>query len=321
MIYSTPWEHAGTVAVLWLALVLILSGSLVLAPFARAEEKETITWSIIDLPPFHFVAGPNAGNGPADKLMHLMQDRLPQYNHQIEIFPNLIRSTERLEQGACMCGSIYWYCPPGHPIRNQRAYSMPTALSLESHLVIRQRDRHLFGEIVSFEELLHNQELIFGHPAGRAYSPRLDAVLNAYLGVESYLTFSPKRQMDVFLPKSNIYVRTGDDVGVGLMKMLVTGRIDYLVSFPFITAYLTEQGIEIAIIPIAELRDTPPLMTAFACSPTETGRQVIEAINAILKNERNTPEYRMMIEPFVVPKEREEEYWKLYDEQLLTVFK
>ena len=77
---------------------------------------------------------------------------------------------------------------------------------------------------------------------------------------------------------------------------------------------------DIAMIPIAELRDTPPLMTAFACSPTEEGRQVIEAINAILKIERNTLEYRAMIESFVVPKEREDEYWKLYEEQLLTVF-
>ena len=71
MIYPTPWKYAGTVAGLWLAIMVV--NSLALPLFAQAQEKETITWSIIDLPPFHFVTGPNAGTGPADKLMHSSQ--------------------------------------------------------------------------------------------------------------------------------------------------------------------------------------------------------------------------------------------------------
>jgi len=197
---------------------------------------------------------------------------------------------------------------------------MPIALFFATHLVIRQRDRHLFGEAVSFEDLLHNQDLIFGHIAGIAYPQQLEEILSAYLGVENYHAFSPKEQMDLFLSKPNIYVRTGDDMVTGLFKMLVTERVDYLVAPPFTIAYLATQGMEFAMIPIAELHDTPANMFAFICSPTEEGQQVIEEINAILKIERDTPEYRAMMEWFVVPKEREEEYWKLYEEQLLTVF-
>lgn len=124
----------------------------------------------------------------------------------------------------------------------------------------------------------------------------------------------------MFESKSNIYVRTGEDMLDGLLKMLTTERVDYLVYSPVTTSYLAKQGVDIAMVPIAELRDTPTGMLAFACSPTEEGRQVVEAINAILKTERDTPEYRAMMEWFVEPKEREDEYWKLYQEQLLTVF-
>jgi hypothetical protein len=92
------------------------------------------------------------------------------------------------------------------------------------------------------------------------------------------------------------------------------------VLHPFATAYIVNQGVDIATVSIAELRETSINMFAFLCSPTEEGRQVIEEINAILKTERDTPEYRAIMEWFVEPKEREEEYWKLYEEQLLTVF-
>lgn len=316
--HTTEWKHVNTIAGLWLAIMVV--SSLALPPSVQAQEKEMITWGIVDLPPAHFVTGPNAGTGPADQLIQLMQDRLTQYAHQIEVFPNFARSTKSIDQGTRVCASLYRHWPMGHPARDRRAYSMPTVLFFANHLVIRQRDRHLFGETVSFEDLLHNQDLIFGHPAGRAYPPQLEAILNAYLGVETRQTFSPKERLDLFKAKSNIYVRTGEDMLAGLLKMLTTERVDYLVYSPATTSYLAKQGVDIAMIPIAELRDTPTGMLAFACSPTEEGRQVIEEINAILKVERDTPEYRAMMEWFVEPKEREDEYWKLYEEQLLTVF-
>ncbi len=297
-----------TIGRLWLTLVLILPGSLVQAPFARAQEKETITWGVMDIPPSHIVTGPNAGTGPADQLMQLMQDRLPQYDHQIEVIPNGARLAQSVDAGTRVCTSIGWYFPLGHPARDKLEHSMPTGLFFASHVVVRRSDRHLFGETVSFRELLHNQDLIFGHCAGCSYPPQLEEILSAYLGVEFFLALSPKRQMDLFLSKSNIYVRTGEDMVAGLLKMLVTGRIDYLATPPFITTYLTKQGMDIAMIPIAELRETPASMFAFICSPTEEGRQVIEEINAILRIERNTAEYRAMMEWLVEPKEREEEY-------------
>ena len=135
-----------TISRLWLILVLILPGSLVLAPFARAQEKETITWGIMDIPPCHIVTGPNAGTGPADQLIRLMQDRLTQYDHQIEIIPNLARLAQSVDDGTRVCSSIGWHLPPGHPARDKRPHSMPTTLFFTSHIVIRQSAQHLFGE-------------------------------------------------------------------------------------------------------------------------------------------------------------------------------
>ena len=167
--HTTKWKHVDTIAGLWLAIMVV--SSLVLPPSAQAQEKGTITWGIVDLPPSHFVTGPDAGAGPADQLIQLMQDRLAQYGHPIAVFPNFARSTKSIAQGTRVCASLYRHWPMGHPARDRRAYSMPTILFFANHLVIRQRDRHLFGETVSFEDLLHNQDLIFGHPAGRRLSP------------------------------------------------------------------------------------------------------------------------------------------------------
>jgi uncharacterized protein (TIGR02285 family) len=102
--------------------------------------------------------------------------------------------------------------------------------------------------------------------------------------------------------------------------MLAAGRVDYLLLSPSPIVYLSEVlGLQnqFAMIP---LKETPRMgLFAFICPNTEWGHQVIDDINGVLKTARSTPEYRKLLKWYVVPKEQEEEYWKLYEEQVLPV--
>ena len=53
--------------------------------------KDTITWMIWDLPPNFILNGPQKGKGYQDTRLKMIQERLPQYNHQMQVM-NLNRA-------------------------------------------------------------------------------------------------------------------------------------------------------------------------------------------------------------------------------------
>ena len=122
---------------------------------------------------------------------------------------------------------------------------------------------------ISLENLLRNDELIAGASIGR-YSSEINILFKKHAQQEK-------------LVKNNNYD--------GLIQMLLTGRIDFLVEYPPIITYSKKSHGSTTLtksMAITELGDDKFLAVYFACPKNDWGKKVITQINiALLKESQN----------------------------------
>ncbi|MBW1782229.1 MAG: TIGR02285 family protein [Deltaproteobacteria bacterium] len=277
-----------------LMLFLLTGGSL-----ADQGKGDTITWLILDLPPFFVTKGPDKGRGIADEIQQMVSDRLDGYRSHSRV-ANASRIARELREDTCVCFAGEFYGNPDF------LTSVPTIALLPHAIIVRKEDAHRLGDgkKVSLERLLQHEDLIFGTAKGRLYGPELDPILRKHRGA------------------THIYMRSGKDTLDGLLGMLLKRRVDYLIEYPVSLRYAAKRaGIEdrIAMILIEENAGAPPIRGAIRCPDTEWGRRTIQEINKVLLEIRSSPQYRKIIRDWAVPPGREGEYWQMYQNQILNV--
>jgi uncharacterized protein (TIGR02285 family) len=280
-------------------LVLIGIFLLPMPCLARCEAEDLITWLILDLPPLFQTKGPHKEKGLADQIQKMVADQLKGYR-SVSRVANASRIAKELKGDACVCFAGEFYGNPDF------LTSIPTIAMLPHKLIVRKSDVSMYGDSksVSLDKLLQNKDLIFGTASDRLYGPELDAVLTKHKGAK------------------NIYRRSSVDALEGLMGMMLKARVDYLIEYPVIVNYAARTaGVEdkIAIIDIEENSNAPPIRGAIRCTNTEWGRKVLKQVNKILLNIRPLPKYREIIAEWAIPSGAEKTYWKIYEDQVLSV--
>ena len=280
--YSFPCRSVGTTGIklgcsLFLALLLLLSSFQLPA---GAEEPETITWLVLDLPPLFITKGPDAGNGIADRIQKMIIKGLKGRHCETRV-ANASRIAKELNQDSKVCFAGEFYGNPAF------LTSIPTIVLPPHNLIVLKENAHLFGDgdRVSLRTLLQNEKLIFGTAENRLYGPELDAVLKEYAGAK------------------NIYARSGKDTLEGLLGMLDKKRVHYIIEYPVSIRYAAEKaGIweRLAIIPIEENAGALPVRGAVRCPDTPWGHRLIKEINEVLLKIRPTAEYRKIIKDWIV---------------------
>jgi uncharacterized protein (TIGR02285 family) len=277
-----------------LVVFLLLSRSM-----AEQTNGDTITWLVLDLPPFFLTKGSDKGKGIADQIQQMVCERLKGYRSRTQA-ANASRIARELREDKCVCFAGEFYGNPDF------VTSAPTIALLPHNVIVRKKDAHLFGDgkKISLKELLQNKGLILGTAKDRLYGPELDAVLKRHAG------------------SAHIYRRSGNDTLDGLLGMLLKGRVDYLIEYPVSIRYAAKrEGVEdrIAMISIEENSGAPLIRGAIRCPDTEWGRRAIRDINKVLLELRPSPQYRNIIQDWAVPPGKEAEYWKSYEDQILNV--
>ena len=277
-------------AILFLLPARVLSGG---------ERENSIKWFILDLPPLFITKGPDMGKGFGDQIQKMVSERLDGYRSYYKV-ANASRIAKSLNEDECVCFAGEFYGNPDF------LTSVPTIVLMPHNIIVRKKDLHLFGDgnSVSLKRMLQKKNLILGTARDRLYGHELDVVLKEHAGGK------------------NIYRRSGKDTLEGLLGMLIKGRVDYLIEYPVSIKYAARRlGVsnKIATITIEENVDAPPIRGAIRCPDTEWGRKVINDINKILVKIRALPEYRKVIKDWAVPPGKEEEYWKIYEKQVLNV--
>jgi uncharacterized protein (TIGR02285 family) len=283
--------------IFYLPFFFFFAGSFHLA--VAAEEPETVTWLLLDLPPLFIIEGPDAGSGIADRVQKMIGNALKGRLFETRV-ANASRIAKELSEDRKVCFAGEFYGDPAF------LTSLPTIALPPHNLIILKENAHLFGngEKVSLKSLLENRELIFGTAKNRLYGPELDEILRQYAGSE------------------NIYARSGKDTLEGLLGMLDKKRVHYLIEYPVSIRYAAiNAGIwdRLKVIPIQENAEAPFIRGAVRCSDTSWGRQLIGEINEVLRMIRTTPEYRRIMEDWIVDSGNEKDYWKIHESQVLEV--
>ena len=228
--------------------------------------QDTIRWRVTDWPPGYITHGPYKNQGTFDSIIHFLSKRMPAYQHTT-VEMTFKRLVAEMKKGANVC---YVSATP-KPFADM---SVIDVIELPHKIFIRKdKWRYLENkEIVSLDQLLADRRLKAGVSFSR-YSPTLNSILEQHRGQENVID----------VPNY-----------MNLIKMLFSGRIDYLIEYSSVINYyertLNKEGI-VTGIAIRETRDEPYLAGHVACPATEWGRTVIERVNRVLRRGRTSPAY------------------------------
>lgn len=268
-------------------LLRLLQASLALAFVAmpahaqvQPTEAEPLRWLVRDVPPyFSYVDGKqpqrpsDLQNGEIDGFLRLLIGHLPQYRHEFfdAGFPRFEAMVR--QQGQTLCSALHVRTPE----RLDWLYFThlyPPLFSRQIHLIVRRESWPKFealGNTVQLADVLAQTKLEGLLPRGRAYGPKIDALLQARAEQA---------------PKTIVAAK-----GMHLLAMLRAGRMDYTLDYPAtVDEFLRSAGpgSELLKIPLAEARST--LVATLACSRTPEGKRQIEAIDLAVRKLAQDPQ-------------------------------
>lgn len=257
--------------------VLALVALLLSCHSIASTAKPVLNWAISTAPPFHIVGGPFDQQGLCDQLLSSIQKQLPETEHQIALMPQT-RIHQALNKREKLCFPCMIHrSQPTHTA----VFSNPTHWYRPQGVITREAlARHFtqqFGSPLILKKLLEVQTFKLGLAAGRRYG-ELEPLLDPY--------------------RKNGVIRSGDDSPVALLKMIQSGRIDFMLDYDIILTYLNktapEQAKGLVYVPIAEL--SKPIAGAIGCTNSDWGRQQIELINPVISKVQADPNFRQSLE-------------------------
>ncbi len=264
-----------------------------------AQEKNTIIWIQNDFPPVWISEGPSKGTGGGDLIQKLLMEKLKGYNHFIRR-ANVSRLKIMMKNGEKVCACAKFKTPDREKIMyfNQ----IPSSFILSNGIITLKEKRLLFGNDfkMSLANTLKNKNLRLGITQDRKYGGQIDQILKLNKGT------------------ANIYERVGLDNTEGLLNMLLTSRLDYILGYDWELQYMLKQSMSpqkadsLIFLPIQEIK--PYLISYIACSKTEWGRSVLGKIDEILREETPKEHYIEIWEQWMSNKKL---YRKLYKEFFL----
>lgn len=241
----------------WLPIIL-----LALLP-AAGQAQETLHWLLRDLPPSTIFAGPQQGQGALDRLMPLLIERMPQYDHVL-VRVNRARSTQMLKEHPSSCDpTLMWTAERAKSI----AFSIPVFLLPSSGLIVRASDMPRMDAFIDdgqidLPRLLNARGLKVGVVARRSYGSVVDEMLR-------------------HSPPDVLTSHYGDEAVGSLLQMERLGRLHALIGFwPEVRYQATQQGLNLDELRFVPVKGNPAYQYAHVgCSDTPQGRRAVEIIN------------------------------------------
>ncbi len=262
------------VVFIWCAAV-ITSLLLMGAQTAVASEiGAPVVWATADRPTSYILQGRDRGRGVVDELYRLLHKELPQYQHRTEVM-TFNRVLAKMEAGERVCSVGF------KKSERERVgiFSQPAILTIPFFVISKKgRLEPYFGgkSTVDLQTLFSNSNLIGAIRQKRSYGEINEKIKH--------------------------YQEEGRLIGVGpsasLIKMLIMGRVDFVIEIPsFVTYRAKQQGREneISSYAITDYKKIALIAKVF-CTKGRWGHDFVTKINRILKGHINTPEYRAFIE-------------------------
>jgi uncharacterized protein (TIGR02285 family) len=254
---------------------VLLSLLVILASTASTGAKDIVYWQNVNWPPFQILRGADTGKGRFDVIIKLFQDRLPQYEHR-NVEMNWSRYWEDVKSGKHILNSMAIKTKE----RSQyTVFSNVMTFTLPHRIIMTRATIDKIGnpETVFLSDFLKENSVRGIIEQKRSYSPKLDDILKAY-------------------EESGNFQRKALEVK-HILKMLLSGRIDYTIEYPFVANYLAKtidlgREIPLGSILIGEL---PRYVTACIAAPkNDWGVKVISDVNRVIREIKLTDRYRQI---------------------------
>lgn len=235
-----------------------------------AEPAPLITWTVRDMAPFNIMEGPLKGQGIADRMLGLLQQRLPQYRH-LNSRVNRARANQMFARDTLTCDAGVLRTQE----REQLMYfSIPTLGVVTNGVVVRQEREaqmrpFLHDGKIDLAAFLADSHQRLGVLVERSYGPAIDATLHA-------------------TPPERLLVHHGNNALGSLLQMQEHGRISALLGYWPEVRYLAEtEGMEVSNLRFYPVQGMPSYLLAHVgCSKTPEGKKAIAAINEVIRELR-----------------------------------
>ena len=271
------------------------------------SEKPMLTWLSIDWQPAWIDEGPLKGAGYAQTVERLLQERLTDFEHQRREITNVRIYSVLQNRDACFAASPYKGVDLQEEKRRGVIWSAPSYIYFLQGLIakpeaVEKIKQHEKDGYVDFGTLMIDQDVVGAFQPGRSYSRWLNPMFADPEKTEHMFKWSGDSQLTQ-----------------SMFRLMEAGRIDYFVDYVIMLKYheaSTGAPSGYIYMPIEEHRGFLGL-GAIACSDTPIGRKAIQDINAVLKTIRQSDEVREVNRRWLMPVEQEEEYWRMWETELL----
>ncbi|GHS83553.1 hypothetical protein PAGU2196_43870 [Pseudomonas sp. PAGU 2196] len=251
----------------WLRTLLLLCALLPALAVPHAAAKERLLWLVRDLPPFTIFEGTEKGQGVIDRLLPLLIERMPEYDHSI-VRVNRARGIQMLQDpNTFTCDPTLLWTP-------ERAeyvhFSIPSLGVLSGGLVVRKAGEarlapYLTDNEVDLPGLMSHTPLKLGIVAERSYGTQIDEIL---------------RQ----LPDSALSRHYGNDATANQLQMQQLGRLHMVMGYwPEVRYLIQQQGGSLGDYQFHPVRGVNRYQFLHVgCSDSALGREAVAHIDQLL---------------------------------------
>ncbi|SMF11164.1 MULTISPECIES: TIGR02285 family protein [unclassified Pseudomonas] len=251
----------------WLRTLLLLCALLPALAVPHAAAKERLLWLVRDLPPFTIFEGTEKGQGVIDRLLPLLIEQMPEYDHSI-VRVNRARGIQMLQDpNTFTCDPTLLWTP-------ERAeyvhFSIPSLGVLSGGLVVRKAGEALLAPFLTDNEvdlpgLMSHTPLKLGIVAERSYGTQIDEIL---------------RQ----LPGSALSRHYGNDATANQLQMQQLGRLHMVMGYwPEVRYLIQQQGGSLGDYQFHPVRGVNRYQFLHVgCSDSALGREAVAHIDQLL---------------------------------------
>lgn len=254
-------------AVHGLRTLLLLCALLPALAVPHAAAKERLLWLVRDLPPFTIFEGTEKGQGVIDRLLPLLIEQMPEYDHSI-VRVNRARGIQMLQDpNTFTCDPTLLWTP-------ERAeyvhFSIPSLGVLSGGLVVRKAGEALLAPFLTDNEvdlpgLMSHTPLKLGIVAERSYGTQIDEIL---------------RQ----LPDSALSRHYGNDATANQLQMQQLGRLHMVMGYwPEVRYLIQQQGGSLGDYQFHPVQGVNRYQFLHVgCSDSALGREAVAHIDQLL---------------------------------------
>ncbi|ATP43561.1 hypothetical protein CR511_05620 [Pseudomonas putida] len=250
-----------------LRTLLLLCALLPALAVPHAAAKERLLWLVRDLPPFTIFEGTEKGQGVIDRLLPLLIEQMPEYDHSI-VRVNRARGIQMLQDpNTFTCDPTLLWTP-------ERAeyvhFSIPSLGVLSGGLVVRKAGEAVLAPFLTDNEvdlpgLMSHTPLKLGIVAERSYGTQIDEIL---------------RQ----LPDSALSRHYGNDATANQLQMQRLGRLHMVMGYwPEVRYLIQQQGGSLGDYQFHPVQGVNRYQFLHVgCSDSALGREAVAHIDQLL---------------------------------------